>query len=85
VSSEIISAILPMFIISLGGDSLAVGLIGGLRESMPSILKVFFGYLSDKFGKRKIFVFAGYLLSAIFKLFLSLSKTWKYVAVFSGA
>ncbi|EHP86701.1 MFS transporter [Methanotorris formicicus] len=84
VSSEIISAILPMFIISLGGDSVVVGLIGGVRDSIPSIFKVFFGYLSDRFGKRKIFVFVGYFLSTIFKLLLPFSKTWEYVAVFSG-
>ena len=37
VSSEIIAPILPLFIASLGGGSVAIGLMGGLRDSMASI------------------------------------------------
>jgi len=41
-----------MFIVSLEGTGIAVGLIGGLGDSISGILKVFSGYWSDKFGKR---------------------------------
>ncbi|MFC1843012.1 MFS transporter [Candidatus Dependentiae bacterium] len=84
LSSEIIMPILPLFITSLGGTGIAIGLIGGLRESVTSLLKVFSGYISDKTGKRKILVFSGYLLSSIFKLLLALSKTWQQVLVLIG-
>ncbi|RLJ02152.1 MAG: MFS transporter [Candidatus Aenigmatarchaeota archaeon] len=84
LSSEMIMPILPMFITALGGAGLIVGLIGGLRDSISSILKVFAGYWSDKSGKRKIFVFSGYLTSALFKLFLAFSKAWQHVLIFSG-
>jgi len=84
LSSEMIMPILPMFITSLGGAGLIVGLIGGLRDSISSILKVFCGYWSDKEGKRKIFVTSGYLTSSIFKLFLVFSKTWQHILVFTG-
>jgi len=84
LSSEMIMPILPMFITSLGGAGLIVGLIGGLRDSISSILKVFCGYWSDKEGKRKIFVTSGYLNSSIFKLFLVFSKTWQHILVFTG-
>ncbi len=83
-SSEMIMPILPMFITALGGTGLIVGLIGGLRGSVSSILKVFCGYWSDKTGKRKIFIFSGYLTSGIFKLFLSFSKTWQHILIFAG-
>lgn len=83
-SSEMIMPILPMFITALGGTGLAVGLIGGLRDSISSILKVFCGYWSDKKGKRKSFVFSGYLVSGIFKLLLSFSKIWQNVLVLSS-
>ena len=69
MSSEMIMPILPMFITALGGTGLIIGLIGGLRDSISSILKVVCGYWSDKIGKRKIFVTSGYLSSAIFKYF----------------
>jgi MFS family permease len=84
LSSEMIMPILPMFITALGGASLAVGLIGGLGDSISSILKVLCGYWSDKKGKRKIFVSSGYLNSAIFKLFLVFSKAWQHILVFSS-
>lgn len=82
LSSEMILPILPRFITLLGGSSLAIGLIGGLMESISSILKVFCGYLSDRTGKRKIFVFSGYFTSSIFKLMLAFSKVWQHVLVF---
>lgn len=76
VSSEMMLAILPMFILSLGGAGIAVGLIGGLGDSVAGILKVFSGYWSDKVGRRKPFVFWGYLTSSIAKLFFPLSQSW---------
>ena len=79
-----IMPILPMFITAMGGTGLIIGLVGGLRDSISSILKVFAGFWSDKLGKRKIFVFSGYLTSAIFKLFLSFSKVWSQVLIFAG-
>lgn len=84
LSSEMIMPILPMFITALGGAGLVVGLIGGLRDSISSILKVLCGYWSDKTGKRKIFVSSGYLTSSVFKLFLAFSKTWQCILVFAG-
>ena len=73
--------ILPFFIASLGGTELAIGLIGGLGDSVASVLKVFSGYWSDKSGKRKIFVSSGYLASSVSKLFLYFSRVWHHVLV----
>jgi len=76
ISSEIIQPILPLFIASLGGGSMAVGLIGG---GLPSLLKVLAGYWSDRLGKRKPLVVAGYALSAVGKLFLPAATSWQQV------
>jgi len=84
LSSEMIMPILPMFITALGGAGLIVGLIGGLRDSISSVLKVFAGYWSDKSGKRKIFVSSGYLISALFKISLAFSKIWQHILVFAS-
>ncbi len=84
LSSEMIMPILPMFIVALGGNAVIVGLIGGLRDSISSLLKIFCGYWSDKTGKRKIFVFMGYLTSGVFKLFLSFSSVWQHILIFAG-
>ena len=82
LSSEMMVSILPMYITSLGGTALIVGLTGGLGDSISSILKVFSGYLSDRTGRRKPFVFFGYGASAVAKLALSLCNTWGWILGF---
>jgi MFS family permease len=79
ISSEIIQPILPLFIASLGGGSMAVGLIGGISDGLPSLLKVLAGYGSDRLGKRKPLVVAGYALSAVGKLLLPVAFSWQQV------
>ncbi|MFA6373443.1 MAG: MFS transporter [Methanothrix sp.] len=79
ISSEIIQPVLPLFIASLGGGSMAVGLIGGISDGLPSLLKVLAGCWSDRLGKRKALVVAGYALSAAGKLLLPVANTWQQV------
>jgi MFS family permease len=78
-SSKIILPILPLFIAQLGGGGLAVGLTAGLGDSAASLAKLFAGYWSDRMGRRKAFVFTGYLLSALAKLLLAFAATWQQV------
>lgn len=84
VSSEAIMPILPFFIYSLGGAGIAVGLIMGFGDAIASISKVFSGRLSDKIGKRKIFMLTGYGLSATSKLFFPLSGQWWHMLLLRG-
>lgn len=81
VSSEMIMPLLPLFITSLGGAGLAIGLIGGIGDSIASILKVISGHWSDRLGKRKIFVSIGYASSALAKLFFPLATSWQHMLV----
>lgn len=68
VSSEIVHSLLPVFLTTTLGVSVAfVGLIDGIAESTALIVKVFSGYLSDRMGRRKLFILLGYGLSAISK------------------
>src|SRR3954447_371738 len=81
-SSEIIYPILPAFLaLSLGASPFAIGLIEGFAESIASILKLFSGYLSDRFGTRKLPVFVGYSLAAITRPFLAFVTSWPQVLV----
>ncbi len=84
LSSEMIMPILPLFITSVGGGSVAVGLIGGLRDGISILLKVPAGIASDKFGKRKPLVTSGYFISAVFKTLLAFSKNWQNILTFSS-
>ncbi len=78
-SSKLILPILPLFIKEIGGAGLALGLISGLGESISSFFKMLAGYWSDKLGRRKPFVFTGYLISSISKLLFSFSQNWPQV------
>jgi MFS family permease len=81
IGSEIITPILPFYVYALGGGGVAVGLLSGLRTGISSLIKVFSGYLSDRLGKRKIFIWIGYIISIIFKFILALSTSWQHIAV----
>jgi MFS family permease len=84
LSSELIMAVLPFFLLELGGGAVAVGLLGGLREALSNFLKLPAGYLSDKLERKKPFIIAGYGLSALFKLALALSKSPAQAILFSS-
>jgi MFS family permease len=79
-SSEIIYPLLPVFLfLTLGASPFYIGLIEGFAESFASILKLFAGFLSDKFGNRKLPVFLGYSLAAVARPFLAFVTTWQQV------
>lgn len=76
IGSEMITPILPFYVLALGGTGAAIGTLSGLREGLSSLFKLFGGWISDRIGKRKRFVFFGYLISVISRFFLVLAKTW---------
>ncbi len=81
-SSEIIYPLLPAFLaLSLGASPFAIGLIEGFAESIASLLKLVSGYLSDRWGQRKLPVFLGYSLAAIMRPVLAFVTTWPQVLV----
>ncbi|WP_041785508.1 MFS transporter [Rhodospirillum centenum] len=68
VSSEMILALLPVFLVSgLGASALVLGLIEGMADATSQVVKVFSGTLSDWLGKRKALAVFGYGLSALSK------------------
>lgn len=86
VSSEMIHALLPVFLVTvLGASTLTVGAIEGIGEATAAITKLFSGWLSDRLGKRKLLAVIGYGLGALSKpLFaLALTPAWVLVARFT--
>ena len=68
LSSEMIHALLPLYLVTvLGASTLTVGIIEGIAEATASITKIFSGALSDYLGKRKLLAALGYGLAAITK------------------
>jgi MFS family permease len=79
-SSEIIYPLLPIFLSSvLGASASAIGVIEGAAESISSLLKLFAGYFSDRLGKRKPLVIAGYGLANFARPVLAFASNWYQV------
>jgi len=76
ISSEMIHALLPVYLVTyMGASMLTVGFIEGLAEAIASITKVFSGALSDWLGKRKVLAVIGYGLAALTKPIFPLAPT----------
>ncbi|MBM3893769.1 MFS transporter [Candidatus Dependentiae bacterium] len=84
LSSEMILPLLPALITHTGGTGLALGLIGGLRDSASELMKAFFGIASDRYKTRKPFIYAGYLVTGMLKFFFPLAETWQAIFVMVG-
>ncbi len=68
VSSEMIHALLPVFLISvIGAGPMVIGVIEGIGESVTLFAKVVAGAVSDRMRLRKPLVLLGYLSSALAK------------------
>jgi len=80
VSSEMIHALLPVFLVTVLGSSVAVvGLLEGVAEAVASITKVFSGAWSDRVGKRKVLTVAGYGIAALVKPLFALAPSVDWV------
>ena len=79
LSSQMVYPLVPEFLAGLGASKAIIGLIEGIAESIASLLRAVFGRWSDKAGKRKIFIYLGYGLSAVSKPFLYLAGSWHWV------
>jgi len=77
MSSESIQSIFSLFIISIGGNALILGLISGITNAIANVLKGITGWMSDKINKRKPFILAGYSLSNLSKPLMGLSPSWE--------
>jgi len=75
-STEMIYPLLPVFLAgALGANASFIGAIEGAAESVASLLKVVTGTWSDKVGRRKPLVVAGYALASFVRPFTALAQT----------
>lgn len=77
ISSEMVYPIIPLYLTTvLGTTPVIVGTIEGIAESLASLLKVFSGYVSDKYHKKKKLAFFGYSTGLVYKLALLFATSW---------
>lgn len=80
ISSEMVYPLVPLFLTKvLGTTRTAVGVIEGVAEATASLLKVFSGAISDRFGRRKLLMALGYGTSALSRPMMALAGTWSQV------
>ncbi len=76
-SSEMVYPLIPLYLTTaLGATPEIVGIIEGIAESLASLLKVFGGYLSDRYRRKKKLAFIGYASGVIYKLALLFAGSW---------
>lgn len=77
ISAEMVYPIIPLYLTSVFGATPAmVGVIEGIAESLASLLKVFSGYITDKYKKKKPIAFIGYATGIIYKVALVFAYSW---------
>ncbi|WP_333823735.1 MFS transporter [Pinisolibacter sp.] len=80
VSSEMIHALLPVYLVAvLGASTLTVGFIEGIAEATASLVKIVSGTLSDRLGTRKWLAVLGYGLAAFTKPIFPLAPSVAWV------
>ena len=76
-STEMVYPMIPLYLTTVFGATPAlVGLIEGIAESLASLLKVFSGYFTDKYRKKKPIAFLGYTTTLVYKVALLLAASW---------
>jgi len=80
LSSDMIYPLLPVFLtVTLGAGPAVLGIIEGVAEATASLLKLFSGAWSDRLGRKKPLVLAGYLLSSVARPLVGFASVWGHV------
>lgn len=73
VSSEMVSTILPIYIVfALGATPLQFGIVDGIYQGATAFMRLLAGVAADRKGRHKPVAVAGYAISAVCKLGLLL-------------
>ncbi len=85
LGSDLVAPIWPIFVTTiLNANMTILGFLDGLGVAIVSFSNALSGWLSDKLGKRKLFIYLGYLLSGLARIGYFISPSWHYVAPFKA-
>ncbi|MDD5542698.1 MAG: MFS transporter [Acidobacteriia bacterium] len=79
LSHETATAILPVFLASIGAAPSALGIIEGVADAISSFAKMGAGYWSDRLGIRKPIAVIGYLFTALGQASFGFATHWTHV------
>ncbi len=76
-ASEAIYPLLPLFLTTvLGAGAFSLGVIEGGAEAANSLLKIFSGYFSDRWNRRRPIVVSGYAVAGAVRPFIAVITNW---------
>jgi MFS family permease len=75
VMIPIFSIFLPLFAVTLGANSLELGLVGGTSYAVYSFMPFVMGHFSDRRGSRKFFIITSLLILCIVSLLYAASNS----------
>jgi MFS family permease len=78
---ELTTAVLPLFLATFGTGALALGTIEGISDAASSLMKLWMSYYSDRIGRRKPILVAGYVLTAMMGAFGFVTSWWQMLAI----
>ncbi|HEY9141300.1 MAG TPA: MFS transporter [Bryobacteraceae bacterium] len=78
---ELTTAVLPLFLATFAGGAAALGVIEGVSDASSSLLKLWMSYYSDRMGKRKPILVAGYLVTAMMGTFAFVTAWWQLLVI----
>jgi MFS family permease len=83
MGSDMIYPVWPFFVTGVLNANMAVlGFIDGLGEALVSISQALSGYLSDRWGRRKVFIWLGYSFGALSRIGYAFSIVWQHLILF---
>ncbi|MFE5621560.1 MFS transporter [Streptomyces virginiae] len=86
VSAEMVTAVLPLYLVAgLGMSPLAFGALDGLHQGATALLRLVGGRISDRTRRHKLVAGTGYALSAVCKAaLLAVTTPWSVAAVLAA-
>jgi len=82
---EAATAILPLFLVSIGAPPFALGAIEGVADAVSSFVKLGAGWFSDRIGRRKPIAVTGYVLTGLTTGLFALATAWPHVLLARAA
>jgi len=77
LSTEMVYPLIPLYLTaSFGATPALIGVIEGIAECLASLLRVFGGYVSDRWQRKKPIAFLGYAAGLVYKLVLLVASSW---------
>lgn len=82
---EMATAVLPLFLISIGAPAFALGIIEGISDAVSSFVKLGAGWFSDRAGRRKPIAVSGNFLTGLTTGLFAFVSSWPQVLLVRSA